>query len=206
MENYQKILDKTIENLNGGETLLLHSCCGPCSSYVLEYLSQYFKITILFCNPNISPQSEFDKRVVEQKKVIANTKAKYPIDIIVDKYDPDEFYERVAPYKDLGEKTQRCYECYDLRIGRTFDIADEMGFDFVTTTLSVSPHKNSQWINEIGEKLEQTHKTKFLHSDFKKKNGYKRSIELSKEFDLYRQDYCGCVYSKKEAEQRHNNN
>ncbi|MDU2545244.1 MAG: epoxyqueuosine reductase QueH, partial [Finegoldia magna] len=105
MENYQKILDKTIENLNGGETLLLHSCCGPCSSYVLEYLSQYFKITILFYNPNISPQSEFDKRVVEQKKVIENTKAKYPIDIIVDKYDPDEFYERVKPYKDLGEKS-----------------------------------------------------------------------------------------------------
>ncbi|MDY6065600.1 MAG: epoxyqueuosine reductase QueH [Finegoldia sp.] len=200
--NYQKILDKKLEEIDRGDSLLLHSCCGPCSSYVLEYLSQYFKITVLFYNPNIYPSEEYYRRAEEEERLIGEMDTRYPVDLIVEPYHSDEFYKAVKGYEDLGEKSQRCYKCYELRLKKSFEVADKLGISYLTTTLSISPHKNANWINEIGKRLEKNYKTAFLCSDFKKKDGYKRSIKLSKKYGLYRQDYCGCVYSKNEAIER----
>ncbi|MCY6370063.1 epoxyqueuosine reductase QueH [Clostridium ganghwense] len=197
--NYQKILDKKLEEiLNSKETpsLLLHSCCAPCSSYVLEYLSQFFDITIFYYNPNIHPESEYRKRVEEQKEFIESFPSKRNINFIEGKYLPQKFFDIAKGLEEEKEGGIRCFKCYELRLREAAKKAKELNFDYFTTVLSISPHKNAEKLNEIGEKLTQEFDVKFLNSDFKKKNGYKRSIELSKEYNLYRQDYCGCVYSK----------
>ena len=193
--NYQLVLDKILENING-ETLLLHSCCAPCSSYVLEYLSNYFKITVFYYNPNISPEEEYIKRKEEQKRFIKNLKTKYKVEYIEDSYDNDKFLEISKGLERDIEGGNRCFKCYNLRLEKTARLAKEKRFDYFATTLTVSPYKNSNKLNEIGESLQDKYNVKYLFSDFKKKNGYKRSIELSREYNLYRQDYCGCEFSK----------
>ena len=201
--NYQKELDKIIADLEREQkvpTLLLHSCCAPCSSYCLEYLANYLKITIFYYNPNISLEEEYQKRVEEQKRLIASLPVKYPVDFMEGNYDTERFYEISKGLEQEPEGGVRCFLCYRLRLEEAVKVAKEGNFDYVTTTLSISPHKNAAKLNEIGEELEKIYQVQYLPSDFKKKNGYKRSIELSKEYDLYRQDYCGCVYSKQEAE------
>ncbi len=198
MTNFQKVLDKTIEEnekANKVPTLLLHSCCAPCSSYVLEYLSQYFKITIFYYNPNIGKEDEYRKRVEEQKHLIESLPAKHRIHFLEGEYEPEKFYDAVKGYEKCEEGGERCFICYEMRLRESAKIAKEKGFDYFTTTLSISPLKNAAKLNEIGHKLSSEYEVEYLYSDFKKKNGYKRSIELSKEYDLYRQDYCGCVYS-----------
>jgi len=199
--NYQKELDTLIENLvkeNKIPTLLLHSCCAPCSSYVLEYLSKYFKISILFYNPNIYPLEEYSRRVAEQKGLISALKVKNEINFLEGRYDTENFYNIAKGLEDKKEGGERCFKCYELRLKEAAIIAKEHSYDYFTTTLSISPHKNAQKLNEIGENLSQEYNVKYLYSDFKKKEGYKRSIELSNEYNLYRQDYCGCVFSKNE--------
>ncbi|MVX62279.1 hypothetical protein GKZ28_01010 [Clostridium chromiireducens] len=196
--NYQKELDSLIENLVKEEkvpTLLLHSCCAPCSSYVLEYLSQYFSITIFFYNPNIYPLEEFSRRVAEQKGLISELKVKHEIRFIEGRYDTENFYMISKGLEQEKEGGARCFKCYELRLKEAALIASEKSYDYFTTTLSISPHKNAQKLNEIGQILSEEYGVKYLYSDFKKKEGYKRSIELSKEYNLYRQDYCGCVFS-----------
>lgn len=196
--NYQKELDKELEDIKKrGDipSLLLHVCCAPCSSYVLEYLSEYFNITVLFYNPNISEDKEYMHRAKELIRFIEEKEFKNPVEYIIEEYSPDEFYNKVKGYEACREGGSRCFICYRLRMERTAKMAQEKQFDYFTTTLSISPLKNAQKLNEIGAELEQEYKTKYLYSDFKKKNGYKRSIELSKEYNLYRQNFCGCVFS-----------
>ena len=199
--NYQKELDSLIENLVKDEkvpTLLLHSCCAPCSSYVLEYLSQYFKITVLYYNPNIYPIDEYSRRVEEQKGFISELEVKNEVKFIEGRYDTEKFYEIAKGLEEEKEGGTRCFKCYELRLKEAAIITKEEGYDYFTTTLSISPYKNAHKLNEIGEKLCQEYNVKYLYSDFKKKEGYKRSIELSTEYNLYRQDYCGCIFSKNE--------
>ena len=197
--NYDILMEEEIEKIKGKEkTLLLHACCAPCSSAVLERLGNIFKITILYYNPNITDKEEYDKRLEEIHKFIEKFETKYKIDIIDGRYDKNEFFEMAQGLENEPEKGKRCYKCYNLRLEETARIAKEKNFDYFTTTLSLSPYKNSNWINEIGENLKDKYQVEYLYSDFKKKNGYKRSIELSKEYNLYRQNYCGCIYSKKD--------
>lgn len=197
--NYQKILDDTISKINGTKPkLLLHACCAPCSSYVLEYLSKYFDITLYFYNPNIYPSSEFDFRADELKRLVKEMGL--DIKTVVEEYDNENFEKIVEGYEDLPEGSSRCFKCYRLRLEKSVKYAKENGFDFVTTTLSISPHKSAEKLNEIGEELANDYGINYLLSDFKKKNGYKRSCELSQIFNLYRQNYCGCKYSKIFAE------
>lgn len=196
--NYQKKLDEIIEQLkisNKTPKLLLHACCAPCSSYVLEYLSNYFDITIYYYNPNIYPENEYMRRMNELKEFIKVFDLKHTINFIEEKYDPKNYYKNIKGLENLGEKSIRCFNCYKFRLDKSASFAKTNNFDYFTTTLSISPYKNSQWINEIGKELEMKYNIKYLYADFKKKNGYKRSIELSKIYNLYRQDYCGCVYS-----------
>lgn len=193
--NYQLVLDKILENING-ETLLLHSCCAPCSSYVLEYLSNYFKITVFYYNPNISPVEEYNKRKEEQIKFIKKLDTKYKVSYLEADYDNDKFLDISKGLEHEVEGGNRCFKCYNLRLEKTAQKALEYGFDYFGTTLSISPYKNSNKLNEIGEDIQNKYNIKYLFSDFKKKNGYKRSIELSREYNLYRQDYCGCEFSK----------
>ena len=196
--NYQKELDKIIievEKEGLVPSLLLHSCCGPCSSYCIEYLSQYFHVTVFYYNPNIYPDEEYYHRVKEQQRFINAFPTKYPVSFIEGDYDKDSFYQIARGLENEPEKGARCHKCYDLRLRRTGQVAKEKGFDFFTTTLTISPMKDSQVLNEIGMKVGQDLGVKWLPSDFKKKEGYKRSTELSKEYEMYRQDYCGCVYS-----------
>lgn len=198
--NYQRELDKIIEGLGGQvPRLLIHSCCAPCSSYVLEYLSEYFKITVLYYNPNIFPEDEFSKRLEEQKRLVSEMKFKNPVEVTETGYVPDEFYDAVRGLENEPEGGARCEKCFRIRLGRTAEIAKERNFDYFTTTLSISPLKNADMLNQIGKEISEKYGVKYLYSDFKKKNGYKRSIELSKEYGLYRQNYCGCVYSRKES-------
>lgn len=202
--NYQKELDKLITNLQKEEkvpTLLLHSCCAPCSSYVLEYLSNYFRITVLYYNPNIYPESEYSKRIVEQQKLIDEMDVKYPVQFIAGDYDKEIFYEMAKGLEEVKEGGIRCFKCYELRLRKAAEIAKANGFDYFTTTLSISPLKNSAKLNEIGLKLAEEYGVSYLTSDFKKKNGYKRSVELSAQYGLYRQDYCGCVYSMRQRQE-----
>lgn len=196
--NYQLKLEEIIKKEEGKiPTLLLHSCCAPCSSYVLEYLSKYFKITILYYNPNISPKEEYDKRLDEQKRLIGELKTINPVTLIECDYD-NEVYERtIKGLEDEPERGSRCTKCFRLRLEYTVKKAKELGFDYFGTTLSVSPYKNSNLLNEIGKELSDKYNIPYLYSDFKKKEGYKRSIELSRIYNLYRQDYCGCKYSKR---------
>lgn len=196
--NYQKELDKLIDHLQKEEkvpTLLLHSCCAPCSSYVLEYLSSYFKITVLYYNPNIYPESEYSKRIIEQQTLIGEMDTKYPVQFIAGGYDKEKFYEMANGLEKVKEGGVRCFKCYELRLRETAEIAKEGGYDYFTTTLSISPLKNAAKLNEIGLKLAEEYGVSYLTSDFKKKNGYKRSVELSAQYGLYRQDYCGCEFS-----------
>jgi len=203
--NYQKELDKTIVRLQAQSrvpTLLLHACCAPCSSYVLEYLSDYFEITVLYYNPNISPRTEYDTRAEELKRLIGEMTFKYPVKLIVGEYEPEIFYAMAKGMEELPEGGERCFGCYRQRLSYTAKLAKEQGFDYFTTTLSISPLKNAAKLNEIGAELSKEWGVEYLLSDFKKRNGYKRSVELSAEHELYRQDYCGCVFSKRaEAEQ-----
>lgn len=201
--NYQKELDKIINyNTKNGikPTLLLHACCAPCSSYTLEYLHEHFDITLFFYNPNISPQSEFEYRENELKRLVNEMGLKIPI--ICGEYEPDKFKEIAAGLENIPEGGKRCFKCYRLRLKKTAELAAERGFDYFTTTLSISPYKNADKLNTIGAELAEKSFVKYLFSDFKKKNGYKRSIELSHQYSLYRQNYCGCVYSKIIAEQK----
>lgn len=191
-------LDETLSQLKGVPTLLLHSCCGPCSSYVLEYLSTYFKITVFYYNPNITELEEYTKRVQEQKKLIEQLPVKNPVKFIEGKYEPNKFFELSKGLEHLKEGGARCIKCYHLRLEETAKQASLLHFDYFTTTLSVSPYKKADALNEIGMMLSKKYNIPYLYSNFKKKNGYKRSIELSKKYQLYRQDYCGCIYSKQE--------
>ena len=191
-------VEKETEETGIVKTLLLHSCCAPCSSYVLEYLSRYFQITVFYYNPNISEQKEYEKRVAEQKRLISELPVRYPVSFIEGTYNTQEFDEAIKGLEQLGERSRRCYACYQLRLARTAQLAKEEGFDYFTTTLSISPYKNAAWLNEIGEQLMEQLQIDYLYADLKKKNGYKRSIALSEEYHLYRQDFCGCKYSQKE--------
>lgn len=195
--NYQKETDSVIESLNGTvPTLLLHSCCAPCSSYTLEYLSRYFSITVFYFNPNISPKAEFDKRFAEQKRLIETLPSENKISLICGDYNYDEFLNIARGYESVPEGGERCFRCYRMRLEKTAELAKQNGFDYFCTTLSISPLKNSQKINEIGFDVAEKYGVKWLPSDFKKREGYKRSIELSREYELYRQNFCGCVFSK----------
>ena len=201
--NYQKELERLLKELGAPErvpTLLIHSCCAPCSSYVLEYLSQYFEITVFYYNPNIYPESEYTKRILEQQKLIRDMNLKYPVSFLAGRYEKEKFYAMAEGMEDLREGGARCMKCYELRLSETARQAAAGGFDYFTTTLSISPMKNAQKLNEIGVRLGEEYGVEYLVSDFKKKNGYKRSIELSKEYGLYRQDYCGCEFSLRERE------
>lgn len=203
--NYQQILDKTINELqlnNKVPKLLIHSCCAPCSSYCLEYLSEYFKITVLYYNPNIFPKEEYIYRMEEQRRFIEKLPAKYPISLMETEYTPKDFHEIARGLEREPEGGKRCTLCYRLRLEYTAKVARELGADYFTTTLSISPLKDSKRLNTIGEELGQIYEVPYLLSDFKKKNGYKRSVELSKEYDMYRQSFCGCVYSMEEIKQR----
>lgn len=207
--NYQIELDKILEgiqqDIQAGKpvpTLLLHSCCAPCSSYVLEYLSLYFSITIFYYNPNISEETEYQKRVAEQQRLIKELPVTHPIRFLEGAYEPWEYDKAVKGLETLGERSRRCYECYKLRLKKTAETAKEGRYDYFTTTLSISPYKNAAWLNEIGGMLESELGISYLCGDFKKKNGYKRSIELSAQYHLYRQDFCGCKYSKEEEMKR----
>lgn len=199
--NVQKEMDKLIEKIkaeNSIPTLLLQACCAPCSSYVLEYLSQYFKIFILFYNPNISPRAEYEYRLNEEKRLISEMTPVNSIEIIDCTYNPDDFFSKVKGLEKEPEGGARCEVCFELRLRETAKICNKLGCDYFATTLTISPLKNASLINSIGEKLAEEYNVKYLPSDFKKKNGYKRSIELSKEHNLYRQNYCGCIFSKTE--------
>lgn len=201
--NYQKELENIIaEHQSKGErpTLFLHSCCAPCSSYVLEYLSQYFKITVFYYNPNIYPDDEYYKRVEEQKKFIERFPAKNKIDFVEGNFDKDRFYAMAKGLENAPEGGERCFLCYELRLREAAEYAKARNMDYFTTTLSISPLKNAEKLNEIGLNLANEYGIKYLVSDFKKKNGYKRSTELSKQYGIYRQDYCGCIFSKQERE------
>lgn len=197
--NYQKELDKILGQITVPPRLLLHSCCAPCSSYVLEYLRRYFEITVLYYNPNISMEAEYQKRVEEQKRLIAAYNqlpdSGLSISIIEGDYEPEAFYGIAKGLEQCPEGGERCFACYELRLRKTAELARKSGQDYFATTLTISPLKNAAKLNEIGERLSEEYQVPWLPSDFKKKNGYKRSIELSAEYDLYRQNYCGCVYS-----------
>lgn len=198
-ENYSNKCEQILNELKEKKKLLLHSCCGPCSSYVITYLTNYFDITVLYYNPNISPYEEYIKRKNEQIKIIEllNSKSKNNIDIMDCDYDNNLYEEKIKGLEMEPERGKRCEICYKLRIEKTANIAKENNYDYFCTTLSVSPYKNANLINKIGEEMEQKYKIKWLYSDFKKKDGYKKSIMLSQKYNLYRQNYCGCIYSKK---------
>ncbi|MCD7746133.1 MAG: epoxyqueuosine reductase QueH [Lachnospiraceae bacterium] len=204
--------EPTAGGLSVGErtapTLLLHSCCAPCSSYVLEYLSQYFQITVLYYNPNIYPEEEYFRRVKEQRRLIEEMGAKgvlpNPVRLLEGSFDSRKFYDAVRGLEQIPEGGARCEACFRLRLGEAARAASDGDFDYFTTTLTISPLKNAQKLNEIGEALAGEYQVKWLPCDFKKKNGYKRSVELSAEYGLYRQDYCGCVFSKQERERAKN--
>ena len=199
--NYQLKLESILEcNKEKLPTLLLHSCCAPCSSYVLEYLTNHFNITILFYNPNISSQEEYQKRLNELKRLVEEMPHNNKIEIIEARYEPKEFINIAKGLENLPEGGERCFKCYHLRLQEAAIYAKQNNYDYFTTTLSISPHKNAQKLNEIGEQLEKEYHVNYLYADFKKKGGYQRSIELSKKYDLYRQDFCGCIYSKLERE------
>ena len=190
--NYQIELEKILNNLNGKKTLLLHSCCAPCSSYVITYLKDYFNITVLYYNPNIEPIEEYEKRKQEQIKLCKL----FNIKVLDCDYDNELFHQTVIGLEDAKEGGIRCFKCYELRLRKTASLAKN--YDYFGTTLTVSPFKNSNKLNEIGLSLEKEYNIKYLVSDFKKKDGYKKSILLSKQYNLYRQDFCGCIYSMKD--------
>lgn len=196
--NYQKELDQVIMEMERQQktpTLLLHACCAPCSSYCLEYLSRYFQITLFFYNPNIYPEKEYHTRVEEAKRLVRELPAVHPISFLEGDYIPKDFYACTKGMEKLPEGQERCFACYRLRLNETARRAKEKGYDFFATTLTISPLKKADKLNEIGEELAALYGVRWLPNDFKKRDGYKRSIELSREYHLYRQDYCGCAFS-----------
>lgn len=207
--NYQRLLEEKLSDIEKAGTrpkLLLHSCCAPCSSHVLEYLSGYFDITVYFYNPNIHPEDEYRKRAVEQREFIESFPPAKDILFAEGDYDHKRFFELSKGLEDEPEKGARCKVCFSMRLEKAAQYAREHGFDCFTTTLSISPHKDATLLNELGEKIGKANGVSYLCSDFKKKNGYKRSSELSAEYGLYRQDYCGCIFSRLESEKRKNMN
>lgn len=200
--NFDLRMEEQLKNISEGERLLLHACCAPCSSAVLERLGNFFSIVILYYNPNITDNDEYKKRLDEIKNFVSKFNTKYPISVIEGRYDPIEFFNIARGLENEKERGARCYKCYKLRLEETAKVAAKEKINYFTTTLSLSPYKNAEWINEIGEELNNIYDSTFLYADFKKKNGYKRSIELSKEYGLYRQDYCGCVYSLRDKENK----
>ncbi|MCD8019729.1 MAG: epoxyqueuosine reductase QueH [Clostridiales bacterium] len=200
--NYQKELNQITKNIGENAPqdkkphLFLHACCAPCSSYVLEYLTRYFRITLFYYNPNITPESEYQKRVSELKRFMAEAGYEGQVTFMEGRYEPEVYFETVRGMEDLPERSIRCYHCYELRMREAAREAAHLHADYFTTTLSISPHKNAQWINEIGQRLAQEYGVPHLPSDFKKKSGYLRSIALSEEYRLYRQNYCGCIFSR----------
>lgn len=200
-KNYDKLLGEFIDrHSKKGEVprVLLHSCCAPCSSYVIEYLSHYFYLTILYYNPNISPKEEYEKRKKEQMRLIEEMDTTYRVDMLDCDYDHDFYKSAIQGLELEPERGSRCTICFRLRLEKTAWLAKSNHYDYFGTTLTVSPYKNASLINEIGLELQEKYHISFLIADFKKKNGYKRSIELSKEYGLYRQNYCGCIYSKRD--------
>ncbi len=203
--NYQKETESILEGLGGSvPTLLLHVCCAPCSSYVLEYLSAYFEITVYYYDPNIEPEEEYRTRRDEVKRLISELRPQHPVTFTEGPYDPERFHEAVKGLEREKEGGKRCEKCFELRLGEAAKAAEKGRFDFLTTTLTISPLKNAEMLNETGEKAVFGTGVRWLPSDFKKRGGYQRSIELSREHGLYRQDYCGCVYSRlaREEEKR----
>ena len=200
---HQKMMEMIEQHCREGNAprLLLHSCCAPCSSYCLELLSQYFEVTVFYYNPNIYPPEEYTMRVAEQDRFIQKFPSKHKISFVEGAYDTEKFYAMAKGMEQLPEGSERCFACYELRLRESAEYAKAHGFDFFTTTLSISPLKNADKLNEIGAKLEAEYGVNYLYSDFKKKNGYKRSTEISNEYDMYRQYYCGCVYSKKQRDE-----
>lgn len=194
--NYDLLMEEQIKKIDKEiPTLLLHACCAPCSSACLERLGNIFKIDIYYYNPNINNIEEYNKRLNEVIRFTKEFKTKYPIDVIDGGYDPDTFFKMAKGLENEPERGKRCYKCYKLRLNKTKEYASFNNYDFFATTLTLSPYKKADWVNEIGKELDNESKSTYLYSDFKKKNGYKRSIELSHEYNLYRQDYCGCIYS-----------
>ena len=204
--NYQRELEKIIDDIPAGQRprLLLHSCCAPCSSYVIEYLSRYFDICLYYYNPNISPEDEYIKRSEELKRLVGSMDTEGAVEVKVAPYEPEEFYSMAKGLEHEPEGGARCMGCYELRLRKTAEYmlsveGTEEAYDFFATTLSISPLKNAEALNSIGEAVAREYGLRYLVSDFKKKNGYKRSVELSEKYGLYRQDYCGCVFSKRPA-------
>ncbi len=198
--NYQRELDKVIEeNQRAGKIprLLLHVCCAPCSSYCLEYLSQYFRITVYYFNPNISIKEEYLHRLNEEKRLISEMEFENPVDIIEGVYNPQMYFDAVKGLENEPEGGKRCEKCFELRLNSAAETAKKGGYDYFTTTLTISPLKNAQLLNDTGAAAGKAHGVSWLYSDFKKKEGYKRSIVLSKEHNLYRQNYCGCIFTSR---------
>ena len=201
--NYQKLMENEIAHNRQEQkvpALLLHSCCAPCSSYCLETLSEDFAITVFYYNPNIYPEDEYWKRVREQERFIGLLPAKHKISFLEGNYEKERFYETVKGLEKIPEGGERCFRCYGLRLREAAELAKKMQMDYFTTTLSISPLKNAEKLNEIGDALAAEYRVAYLNSDFKKKNGYKRSVELSEQYGMYRQYYCGCVFSKNQRD------
>lgn len=201
--NYQQVMENLIaDNCIEGWSprLLLHSCCGPCSTYCIQTLAEHFRVTVFYYNPNIYPPEEYHMRAGEQERFIERFPTKYPVQFVEGAYDTERFYDTVRGLEHVPEGGERCFRCYELRLREAAEYAREHDFDFFTTTLSISPLKNADKLNEIGAKLEQEYGVRYLYSDFKKKNGYKQSTEISRAYDMYRQYYCGCVFSKQERD------
>ncbi len=201
--NYQKVMEEIIQQnctINKVPRLLLHSCCAPCSSYCLYLLAEYFSITVFYYNPNIYPEDEYRMRVKEQQEFVRKFPVKHKITFVEGEYDTSRFYESIRGYESLPEGDKRCFICYELRLRQTAEYAKANGYDFFSTTLSISPLKNSSKLNELGLMLQKEYKVNYLCSDFKKKEGYKKSIEISKEYNMYRQYYCGCLFSKRQRD------
>ncbi len=199
--NYQLELDEIIKGLKEGErpSLLLHACCAPCSSYCVEYLSKYFDITLYFYNPNMDSENEYEKRFKEFEKIVERFKG---VKVVHTKYDSSEYYDKIKGYEECKEGGERCMICYRLRLENSMNYAIENKFDYFASTLSISPYKNAEKLNTIGEEIAKDKNVKYLVNDFKKRGGYKRSTELSAEMGLYRQNFCGCIYSKQEREDK----
>ena len=201
--NYQKLMETTIAGACSESVvprLLLHSCCGPCSTWCLSQLSEFFSVTVFYYNPNIFPEEEYRMRVREQERFISEFPVKHPVSFIEGVYDTQRFYDTVRGFEQIPEGGERCFLCYELRLRESAELAKNLGFDYFTTTLSISPLKNAQKLNEIGGRLAEEYGVAYLFSDFKKKDGYKKSTQISKQYEMYRQYYCGCVFSKKERD------
>lgn len=206
--DYRKMMEKTLEEADAREirpSLLLHACCAPCSSYTLEYLSPHFReISVFFYNPNIAPAAEYETRLAELRRLVDTVRYACPVTVTAGRYDPERFFAMARGMENLPEGGERCRLCYAMRLRETAMVAASGGYDYFTTTLSISPYKNAVWLNELGAQAASELGCVYLTSDFKKHGGYQRSIALSREYGLYRQDFCGCVYSMREAEYRRN--